>query len=96
MRLTKLTGVPYDDFRHKVFMRGYDYALGVRTMVNKVISGAKSPIGEFGWDGAAGAYALMDVDNRIAIFYAQQILGKGNMPTEIHPRIRNLVYEALL
>ena len=96
MRLTKLTGVPYEDFRHKVSMRGYDYALGVRTMVNKVISGAKSPVGEFGWDGAAGAYVLMDVDNRIAIFYAQQILEKGNMSTEIHPRIRNLVYEALL
>lgn len=63
-------------------------------MVNKVISGSKSPIGEFGWDGAAGAYVLIDVENKIGIFYAQEIRGKG-MGGEIHPRIRNLVYEAL-
>ena len=96
MRFRKLEGVPYEDFRHKVSIHGYDYGLGVRTMVNKTISGSKSPVGEFGWDGAAGAYMLVDVENQIGIFYAQEIFAKSSMAQEIHPRIRNLVYEALL
>lgn len=94
MRFRRLEGQCHDDFRFNTCMRGYSYGLGVRTMVNKVISGSKSPIGEFGWDGAAGAYVLIDVENKIGIFYAQEIRGKG-MGGEIHPRIRNLVYEAL-
>lgn len=95
MRAPRLDQACYDDFRHNIKMRGYSYGLGVRTMVNKVISGSKSPIGEFGWDGAAGSYVLIDVENQIGIFYAQEVRGKGNMATEIHPRIRNLVYDAL-
>lgn len=94
MRFRKLTGEPYVDFRNNVTMRGYSYGLGVRTLVNKITSGSKSPIGEFGWDGAAGAYVLIDVENQIGIFYAQEIRGKS-MSVEVHPRIRNLVYEAV-
>lgn len=94
MRTRRLDDACHDDFRANGSMRGYSYGLGVRTMINKVISGSKSPIGEFGWDGAAGAYVLIDVENKIGIFYAQEIRGKA-MAGEIHPRIRNLVYEAL-
>lgn len=93
IRFRRITGVPHDDFRNWTSKRGYSYGLGVRTMVNKIISGSKSPIGEFGWDGAAGSYVLIDVENQIGIFYAQQIRGKRM--SEIHLRIRDLVYEAL-
>ena len=95
MRFRRLDAACHDDFRNWTSMRGYSYGLGVRTMVNKIISGSKSPIGEFGWDGAAGAYVLIDVENQIGIFYAQEIREKSDMGVEIHPRIRNLVYEAL-
>jgi len=74
---------------------GYSYGLGVRTLVEKEKSGARSPLGEFGWDGAAGAYALIDVDNRLAIFYVQHVLGCGYAYDVIHPRIRDLTYEML-
>lgn len=97
MRANRLDETCYADFRKNINMKGYSYGLGVRTMVDKKISGAKSPIGEFGWDGAAGAYVLIDVENQIGIFYAQQIRGKGKvMAGEIHPRIRDLVYEELV
>jgi CubicO group peptidase (beta-lactamase class C family) len=56
---------------------------------------AKSPIGEFGWDGAAGAYALVDPVNQISIFYAQQVIGLFKVYSEIHPSIRDLAYEAM-
>lgn len=72
----------------------YGYGLGVRTMMDPVTS--RTPVGEFGWDGAAGAYALADPVHHIGIFYAQEILGMIKVYEEIHPRLRDLAYEALL
>ena len=72
---------------------GYGYGLGVRTLIDG--SKSRSPVGEFGWDGAAGCYVAIDPDNRIGIFYAQEILGMLVAYNEIHPTIRDLAYEAL-
>lgn len=72
---------------------GYGYGLGVRTLVDDKC--ARSPVGEFGWDGAAGAYALADPKNGVSIFYAHQILGMITAYSEIHPAIRDLAYEAM-
>jgi CubicO group peptidase (beta-lactamase class C family) len=72
---------------------GYGYGLGVRTLIDGASS--RSPVGEFGWDGAAGAYALIDPINHISIFYAHEILGMITAYSEIHPTIRDLVYEAV-
>jgi CubicO group peptidase (beta-lactamase class C family) len=72
---------------------GYGYGLGVRTLIDGSVS--KSPVGEFGWDGAAGAYALIDPFNHISIFYAHEILGMITAYSEIHPTVRDLVYEAV-
>ena len=72
---------------------GYEYGLGVRVLVDDKVS--KSPLGEFGWDGAAGAYALVDPFNHISIFYAQHIMGFPKVYHEIHPRIRDLAYECM-
>lgn len=71
--------------------QGYTYGLGVRTNQTSNFS-AK---GEYGWDGAAGAYALIDPDNHIAIFYATHIRSHGTYLYEkLHPAIRDAVYEA--
>ncbi len=72
---------------------GYEYGLGVRVLTDDKVS--KSPLGEFGWDGAAGAYALIDPVNHISIFYAQHILGFPKVYHEIHPKIRDLAYECM-
>lgn len=72
---------------------GYGYGLGVRVLIDG--SKAKSPVGEFGWDGAAGAFALIDPTNHIGIFYTQEILGMMEAYSEIHPTLRDLVYEAM-
>lgn len=72
---------------------GYAYGLGVRTNQTCDFS-AK---GEYGWDGAAGAYSLIDPDNHIAIFYATHIRSHGTYLYEkLHPEIRDAVYETLL
>ena len=87
-----LTDQQLEDFK-KSGKVGYGYGLGVRTLIDGTTS--KSPVGEFGWDGAAGAYALIDPIHNISIFYAHEILGMITAYTEIHPTIRDLAYEAL-
>lgn len=71
----------------------YSYGLGVRTLVDPGYS--RSPIGEFGWDGAAGAYCLIDPVNHISIFYAQEVLGMMRVYGEVHPALRDLIYGAI-
>ena len=72
---------------------GYGYGLGVRTLIDGTKS--RSPVGEFGWDGAAGAFSLIDPVNHVSIFYAHEILGMMEAYSEIHPTIRDLTYEAM-
>lgn len=71
---------------------GYSYALGVRTRVDNHVGGL-GPIGEFGWDGAAGAYALIDPVNHISAFFAMHVRNFGYSYDVIHPTIRNLIYQ---
>lgn len=72
---------------------GYSYGLGVRTLIDG--EKAKSPVGEFGWDGAAGAFCLADTKNRVSLFYTQEVLSMRKVYFEVHPAVRDLVYEAL-
>ena len=58
---------------------GYEYGLGVRTLVYEETS--RSPLGEFGWDGYAGAFLLADVDNRLAMFFAMSVGNSGTKAT---------------
>lgn len=71
----------------------YSYGLGVRTQVGG--GDSKSPVGEFGWDGAAGAYNLIDPENNIAAVYMQHVLSQNVAFEIVHPRIRDLIYEGL-
>lgn len=73
---------------------GYGYGLGVRTLVDRR-DGQRSSLGEFGWDGAAGAYVLMDPTPQVAIVYTQHVLGWPARFGCMHAPIRDLTYEAL-
>ncbi|EPR11857.1 serine hydrolase domain-containing protein [Ruminiclostridium papyrosolvens] len=94
MRKDQMNDISKKDFDE--FGRiGYSYGLGVRTLIEKEKSGVKSPLGEFGWDGAAGAYAVIDVENHLAIFYVQHVRNCGYAYSDIHPKIRDLSYQML-
>lgn len=72
-------------------LSGYGYGLGVRTLIDK--SSSPGSLGEFGWDGAAGAFFLVDTDNHLAYLYAQHML---NSRSEIiEQKLRNIVYSCL-
>ena len=92
MRTDQLEGASRVDFLQ--FNRlGYSYALGVRTLVDGRMS--RSPVGEFGWDSAAGGWVLVDVERRLSAFYAQHVLECGYSHEVIHPTVRDLIYEGL-
>nr|SIP63186.1 Beta-lactamase class C and other penicillin binding proteins [uncultured bacterium] len=74
--------------------KGYSYGLGVRTRVDAGIGGRGS-VGEFGWDGAACAYALIDPHTHLSVFVAMHVRNFGYAYDVIHPTIRSLIYETL-
>lgn len=93
MRMDHLDAETAKDFANKVVRPGYSYGLGVRTLVDE--SKSRSAKGEFGWDGTAGAWTLIDPQNRIAAFYVQHVIGWLAPQLEYQPRIRDLIYEGL-
>jgi CubicO group peptidase (beta-lactamase class C family) len=74
-------------------MYGYGYGLGVRTHISKAGSGSLSPLGEFGWSGAAGCMAIIDPDSELTVMYAQHLL--NSQEPYIQRRLRNVVYSCL-
>lgn len=74
-------------------MKGYSYGLGVRVLIDN--HDICSPLGEFGWDGAAGAYAYIDPVNHIAMYYAQQVYNCPIVYFQLHPRLRDIAGRCL-
>lgn len=71
---------------------GYGYGLGVRTLIDPQTAETPGPVGEFGWDGAAASYSLVDTENRLAVVFTTHVKGCRPAFREIHPHIRNLAY----
>ncbi len=68
---------------------GYGYGLGVRVHIDKSKSLLPTPLGEFGWGGAAGANMLIDPVNHLSMFYVQHLLAS---PVKARTRIVNVLY----
>ncbi len=73
---------------------GYGYGLGVRTLIDKT-GGQRSNIGEFGWDGVAGSYVLIDPKEKLSIFFAMQVRTWPRLIGCGHAPLRDLTYEVL-
>ena len=91
MHTCQLKGVPLEEFSN--LRPGYGYGLGVRTHIDKEKSGSLSPIGEFGWDGAAGALSIVDIKNNLSLTYFQHFHG---WDIQIQSDIRNALYTDLM
>ncbi len=74
MRKNQLTGNEFDGYGYTKNGRGY--GLGVRTVYDP-----KNPdaMGAYGWGGAAGTLGLIDPENEITAFYAQQCFGSRDI-----------------
>ena len=74
---------------------GYGWGLCGRAHVNKLLSNARSAEGEFGWDGAAGAFALVDPKNEVAMYFGMQVLNCAYSYHKIFPDLRDRAYALL-
>ena len=92
MRTDQLSGASKADF-DAMGRTGYSYACGVRTMVDNTY--AKSPLGEFGWDSAAGAWIVVDAERKLSAVFMMHVLSCGPAYDEYHPSIRDLIYEGI-
>ncbi len=94
MRIPQLSAAELAAFEKNCsWLRGYSYGLGVRTHISPSVSGRRSPVGEFGWDGAAGSFVVFDPKNRLTIVYMQHVHGT---PNDInHTDILNTVYSCM-
>ncbi|MBQ8146078.1 MAG: beta-lactamase family protein [Clostridia bacterium] len=76
-------------------LHGYGWGLCGRVHINPVYSLSKSSVGEFGWDGAAGCFSMVDRKSKVAIFYGMQVHNCTYSYIILQPLIRTLVYKAL-
>ena len=95
MQTDMLHDVARADLRSNYNHYGYSWGLGCCVHTDPVVSLSPSPVGEFGWNGAAGSYTFIDTDNKLALFYATHVHKSGYGYRIVHPRIRDLVYEAI-
>lgn len=94
MRTEQLSGYTMNNEFSGAAGPGYGYGLGVRTLIDKSL-GQRSSLGEFGWDGAAGSYVMIDPAQRLSIFFAMHVRGWPNLIGCGHAPIRDLTYEVL-
>lgn len=92
-----LEGVSLEDFRRWQGASTYGYGWGLcgRVHMDDKVSLSRSPVGEFGWNGAAASYALADPDNKLSIFIAMHVHDCLYAYHVAHNHMKNLVYEAL-
>ena len=76
-------------------LHGYGWGLGGRVHINPIFSLSKSSVGEFGWDGMAGCFSMVDRANRVGLFYGMSVVNCSYSYIILQPLIRTLVYEAL-
>lgn len=92
MKTNMLGPVQREDIAKKMGRVGYGYGCGVQILMEPEKCNAKAPVGVFGWDGAAGAFVMMDSVNHLAIVYAQHVRDCGYAYGVIHPALRDLLY----
>lgn len=71
---------------------GYGYGVGMQVLINPAKINSSSPVGVFGWDGAAGSCVTMDTNSKISLVYTMHVRNCGMAYGEIHPTLRDLVF----
>ena len=67
------------------------YALGMRVH----LVDDDFPKGEFGWDGAAGALAVIEPKRRMSVFYVQHVLNYLPNYAQLHPELMRRIYHCI-
>ena len=92
MRQNHLTRNQLRDFGG-VYLAGYGYGLGVRTMMDIAAGGSNTSVGEFGWTGLLGTWASIDPSEGVSAVYMHQML--PSLEEYYHLRVRAAAYGGL-
>lgn len=82
--------------KESIFMKsivGYGYGNLLRIMIDKGEAVSNGSIGEYGWDGMAGTYFMVDPQEELILVYMQQNIKGGSKP--LRRKMRQIVYGAL-
>lgn len=94
MKTNLLGEASREDIEKTMGRAGYGYGCGVQILMEPEKAGATAPAGVFGWDGAAGACITMDTKSKTSVVYLQHVRNCGWAYGEIHPKLRDMVFEA--
>lgn len=93
MRTEQITGLSIQNEFTCVQGGDYSYGLGVR--VRKKDTGWGLDAGEFGWDGAAGSYLLVDPNRHISVVMGMHLCGWPKCFTGDHLQIVQALYSEI-
>lgn len=94
MRTEQLRGFAVDTQFSCAAGIGYGYGLGVRTLIDKS-EGQRSALGEFGWDGAAGSYIMIDPASKLSITFTMHVRNWPKLLGYAHAKMRDMTYDIL-
>lgn len=72
---------------------GYGYGNFMRIMMNPHEGASNGSVGEYGWDGLAGTYFMVDPREELIMVYMQQIQQGGDLV--LRRKMRQIIYGAL-
>ncbi|MBQ2184947.1 MAG: serine hydrolase, partial [Lachnospiraceae bacterium] len=81
------------DIENTMGRKGYGYGVGMQVLMKPRVIKTKAPKGVFGWDGAAGSCIIMDTKSKLSLVYTQHVRNCGLAYGEIHPRLREFLFE---
>lgn len=74
-------------------LKGHSYCNLMRILVDKEEWNKSGSVGEFGWDGWAGVYVIMDPEKELVLLYFISRIDKEN--DTLRNQIRDIVYDSL-
>lgn len=89
MAANHLRGRPLEDYHTLTKPESEGYGLGLRVHMAR----DEFPAGEFGWDGAGGALAIMEPSRRLSVFYAQHVSNYLPSYAQLHPELMRRIYQ---
>lgn len=93
MKKDLLGEASHKDLENNMGRFGYDYGCGVAVFARPEEVNSPAAAGVFGWDGAAGSMITMDTVRNISVVFTMHVRGFGPVYGEIHPHLRDLVFE---
>lgn len=89
MRTNYLNETQLKDFTN-VYLAGYGYGLGFRTVIDKAAGNHNGSLGAFGWTGGSGVWVEADPEEGISIAYMHNM--RPNEELYHHLRVRTVAY----